>query len=172
MKDATFGSQKIDNRTAILIIGLLTGGLILQMASLDIQLETTEKTETLKNLIIGINGALYALVFIILAIKNMNKYLIAAFGGLIGTLIPLVSSITLFLDPVTDLAKFYVIFVLYIVGWFLSVIVSFEKAQNRELVENALPHIKKMFTILAVVAIWLYAIYLITINFDKLFLSS
>ncbi len=167
MENEAFGSQKIDNKTAILIFVLLSGGLALQVASSSIQLEANEDTQTLKDVILGVESSLFAIVFIILGIKKMNIYVIAAYGGLLAIIFPLLSSITLFLDPVTDLAQFYTYFVLSVLGWFLGVITLLKKVKDKELAENALPQIKKLFVILVIIAIWLFALYLIVIDYHN-----
>ena len=139
-------------------------GIFLPLISMNVQLETPVKTQVLKNVITGLVPSLFAIAFIILGLKKANKYLLEAYGGFIAFIFPFLSTIQLFLNPITDLAKFYVIFVLSILGWFLIVIILLEKAKDKELIENALPQIKKFFTILVVIAIWFYSLYLIAIN--------
>ena len=89
MENETFGSQKVDNKTAALIIILLSGGLVLPVASNTIQLETNEDTQTLKNVLFGVETSLFAIVFIILGLKKMNKYVIAAYGTAIAIIFPI-----------------------------------------------------------------------------------
>lgn len=157
--------RQINNKTGAVIIGLLSVGLGLSIVSMNIHLETEKQTDVLKNIFTGVEAFLFAIAFMILGFKRMNKYVLESYGGFIGYIFLLMSSLPLFLNPITKLAGFYVIFVLSIIGWFLIVIICLKKANDKELVENALPQIKKLFTILVIVAIWFYSVYLIAINF-------
>lgn len=159
--------RQVDNKTAAVIIGLFSAGIGLSIGSMHVHLETEKQTDVLKNIFTGAEVALFTIALMILGFKRANKYVLESYGGFVTYIFLLMSSLPLFLNPITKLAEFYVIFVLSIIGWFLIVTTCLKKASDKELVENAFPHIKKFFTILIIITMWFYALYLIVINFPQ-----
>lgn len=156
--------NRVSNKTAALIIGLFSVGIGLSIISMYIHLETEKETDVLKNTFTGAEVILITTALMILGFKKANKYVIESHVGFVGYIFWLISNLPLFLNPISKLAEFYIIFVLSIIGWFLIVTTFLKKAKDKELVDNALPHIRKFFVVLVIIAIWFYALYLVIIS--------
>lgn len=161
-----YGKQKVDNKTAILIIILSVASIAVYSVHF-VPLEPKELADKVDNALFTISVSLFGIVFAIMSIKKMNKDLIVAFGLLLGVMASIVAIIPLLLNPNIKLALFFPIYYAGSIAWFLGVNRFVIGTPTNEEKCYALSIMKIMFGYLMWISVAVYPLYFLAISPDN-----
>jgi hypothetical protein len=160
---------KISKKIAVTIIILLSTAILLQLFNQQMKFQPNEFDKQMDNLLFSINISLFGIVFVIMAHYEMNKYLISAFGSLFAGILPIIAFIPLILNPITNLAAFFPLYLGVTFGWFFGVNHWIIGKVDNDQKAYAIKSMKVMLGYLLYIAIGVFVLYLLGISFHNLF---